>query len=99
MPKGKLTIECDEAWPFVGNKGNKQWIRLAMDKKTREIVGVYVGERSESGAIVDYGTLYQQSIREFSGGSSPPIPRGDPMPPPKHSMPMRNLFYRFLGIL
>lgn len=29
-PKGKLEIECDEAWSFVGNKGNKQWIRLAL---------------------------------------------------------------------
>ncbi len=49
-PKGKLNIECDEAWSFVDNKGNKQWIWLAMDKKTREIVGVYVGDRSEKGA-------------------------------------------------
>lgn len=49
-PKGKLTIECDQAWSFVSHKGNKQWIWLAMDKKTREIVGVYVGARSEEGA-------------------------------------------------
>jgi IS1 family transposase len=50
LPKGKLEIECDEAWSFVANKGNKQWIWLALDKKTREIVGVYIGDRSESGA-------------------------------------------------
>ena len=49
-PKGKLEIECDEAWSFVGNKGNKQWIWLALDKKTKEIVGVFIGARSESGA-------------------------------------------------
>lgn len=49
-PKGKLEIECDEAWSFVANKGNKQWIWLALDKKTREIVGLYLGARSESGA-------------------------------------------------
>lgn len=49
-PKGKLSIECDEAWSFVDNKSNKQWIWLAIDKTTREIVGVYVGERSEKGA-------------------------------------------------
>jgi len=41
--KGKLTIECDEMWSFVKSKDNKQWIRLALDTKTREIVGVYVG--------------------------------------------------------
>ena len=41
--KGKLTIECDEMWSFVKSKDNKQWIRLALDTKTQEIVGVYVG--------------------------------------------------------
>ncbi|MDJ0724909.1 MAG: IS1 family transposase [Prochloraceae cyanobacterium] len=48
--KGKLTIQCDEAWSFVGKKGNKQWIWLALDVKTREIVGCYVGDRGETGA-------------------------------------------------
>jgi len=37
-------------WSFVLNKGNKQWIWLALDVKTREIVGVYVGARSLEGA-------------------------------------------------
>ena len=49
-PKSKLDIECDEAWSFVNHKGNKQWIWLALDKKTREIVGCYIGDRSELGA-------------------------------------------------
>ncbi len=55
-PKGKLTIECDEAWSFVASKNNKKWIWLALDKKTREIVVVYIGDayggklRSEDGA-------------------------------------------------
>ena len=37
-------------WSFVTNKGNKQWIWLALDVNTREIVGVYVGNRSHEGA-------------------------------------------------
>jgi IS1 family transposase len=37
-------------WSFVGNKGKKQWIWLALDVKTREIVGVHIGDRSEAGA-------------------------------------------------
>lgn len=37
-------------WSFVANKGNKQWIWLALDVDTREIVGVYVGNRSREGA-------------------------------------------------
>jgi insertion element IS1 protein InsB len=48
--KGTLTIQCDEMWSFVGNKGNKQWIWLALDVDTREIIGVHVGDRSEQGA-------------------------------------------------
>ena len=48
--KGRLTIQCDEMWSFVGNKNNKQWIWLALDTKTKEIVGVHVGERSRTGA-------------------------------------------------
>ena len=37
-------------WSFVGSKGNKQWIWLALDVKTREIVGIHVGDRSRKGA-------------------------------------------------
>ncbi len=49
--KGKLIIQCDEMWSFVGCKGNKQWIWLAIDILTKEIVGVYIGKRDETGAI------------------------------------------------
>ena len=49
-PKGPLRIECDEMWSFVGNKDNKQWIWLAKDCNTGEIVGVYVGSRDREGA-------------------------------------------------
>ena len=48
--KGRLTIQCDEMWSFVGNKGNKQWIWLALDIETREIIGVHIGDHSEQGA-------------------------------------------------
>lgn len=37
-------------WSFVGNKKNKQWIWLALDVNTGEVVGVYVGKRSHEGA-------------------------------------------------
>jgi len=45
-----LTIQCDEMWSFVQNKDNKQWIWLAIDANTREIVGVNVGNRDGEGA-------------------------------------------------
>ncbi len=43
-------MQCDELWLFVDNKGNKQWVWLALDADTREIVGVYIGNRDETAA-------------------------------------------------
>ena len=37
-------------WSFVQSKDNKQWIWLAIDENTREIVGANVGNRDEEGA-------------------------------------------------
>ena len=48
--KGRLTLQCDELWSFVENKGNKQWVWLALDTNTREIVGVSIGARDEAAA-------------------------------------------------
>ena len=55
--KTRLTIECDEVWSFVGNKENKQWIWLALDRDTREIVGVYIGSRDVKGAQALWDSL------------------------------------------
>lgn len=45
-----MTLECDEMWSFVKSKSNKQWIWLAIDRDSREIVGVYIGSRDRIGA-------------------------------------------------
>jgi IS1 family transposase len=55
--KGRLTVECDEMWSFVGNKDQKQWIWLAIDRDTREIIGVAVGARDEATARQLWGSL------------------------------------------
>jgi len=34
----------------VGKKHNKQWVWLALDRKTREIIGFHVGGRSREDA-------------------------------------------------
>jgi insertion element IS1 protein InsB len=49
-PKKRLTVQMDELWSFVDDKGNEQWVWLAMDAVTREIVGVHVGDRSGESA-------------------------------------------------
>ena len=60
-----LTIECDEAWSFVANKADKQWIWLALDRETREVVGVHVGDRSAQGAQALWDSL-PQAYREHA---------------------------------
>lgn len=49
--KGHLKVQMDELWSFVDDKGNKQWVWLALDVTTREIVGCYIGDRSAEAAI------------------------------------------------
>ena len=52
QPKGKgsLKVQMDELWSFVDHKGNKQWVWLALDVDTREIIGCYIGDRSTGSA-------------------------------------------------
>ena len=45
-----MTLECDEMWSFVEMKANKKWIWLAIDRDSREIVGLHVVSRDRSGA-------------------------------------------------
>jgi len=46
----RLKVEADEMASFVQNKSNKQWIWLAMDAKSRQIIGFHVGDRSRKSA-------------------------------------------------
>jgi IS1 family transposase len=45
-----MIIQCDELCSFVGNKHNKQWVWLAIDANTKEIVGCHIGNRGKDGA-------------------------------------------------
>ena len=42
--------ESDELWSFVGFKGNKQWLWVAQDRKSRHIVALHLGDRGAAGA-------------------------------------------------
>ena len=37
-------------WSFVGRKANKQWIWMAMDTATKQVIAFYVGDRSRRSA-------------------------------------------------
>jgi insertion element IS1 protein InsB len=41
-----LAAEADELWSLVQKKDNKQWIWLAMDAKSRQLIAFHVGDRS-----------------------------------------------------
>jgi insertion element IS1 protein InsB len=43
-------LEAGEMWSLVGMKANKQWIWIAMDAKTRQVIAFHVGERSRESA-------------------------------------------------
>ena len=54
-PDGRIDLLClqaqaDEMWSFVGCKANKQWIWLAIDATTRQVLAFYVGDRSANSA-------------------------------------------------
>jgi insertion element IS1 protein InsB len=44
----RLDAEADEMWSFVQKKANKQWIWIAMDATTRQIIAFHVGDRSHT---------------------------------------------------
>jgi insertion element IS1 protein InsB len=57
LPKGpahvvihQMEAEADEIWTFVQKKANRQWIWMAMDAATRQIIAFHVGDRSRGSA-------------------------------------------------
>jgi IS1 family transposase/transposase-like protein len=56
-PKKRLNVQMDELWSFVDNKGNQQWVWLALDAQTREIVGVHIGARSAVSALALWNSM------------------------------------------
>jgi insertion element IS1 protein InsB len=45
-----LEAEADELWSFVGKKANPQWLWLALDARSRQILAFHVGDRSRKSA-------------------------------------------------
>ena len=46
----RLEVEADEMASFVQKKANKQWIWIAMDATTRQVIAFHVGDRSRENA-------------------------------------------------
>jgi insertion element IS1 protein InsB len=59
----RLEAEADAMWSFVGKKADKQWVWMAMDAKTRQIMAFHVGDRSRESGLQLWGKVpevYQQ---------------------------------------
>jgi IS1 family transposase len=59
----RLEAELDELWSFVGKKTNRQWVWIAMDATTRQVIAFHVGDRHRQGAEALWGkipTVYQE---------------------------------------
>jgi len=39
-------LELDELWSFVGHKGQKRWLWVALCRRTRQVVAYVIGDRS-----------------------------------------------------
>jgi insertion element IS1 protein InsB len=53
----------------VDVKGNKQWVWLAMDTKTREVIGCHIGDRSSKSALALWDSLpsvYRQCAKIYT---------------------------------
>lgn len=61
----KFESEIDEMWSFVSKKTNKQWIWIALDSKTRQIIAFYVGDRIKT-ALANYGIGFQKYIKNMA---------------------------------
>ena len=46
-------------WSFVSHKGNKQWLWIALDADSREVVALVVGDRSQNTAQALWDALPQ----------------------------------------
>ena len=42
--------ECDEIWSFVNSQENPVYLWVAIERKTRRLVGLYFGDRSRESA-------------------------------------------------
>jgi insertion element IS1 protein InsB len=65
----RLEAEMDELWSFVGTKANRQWVWIALDAATRQILAFHVGARSGQSATALWEkipTVYQEQATFYT---------------------------------
>jgi insertion element IS1 protein InsB len=43
-------LEADELWSFVEKRTNKRWVWLVLERRTRQIIALHIGDRSQASA-------------------------------------------------
>lgn len=67
----RLRVEADEAWRFVGNKANPQWLWLALEVQGRQVIAFQVGDRSRKSARKRWQKIpavYRQQATFYTDG-------------------------------
>lgn len=65
----RLEAELDELWSLVGKKANRQWVWIAMDATTHQIIAFHVGDRSSQSATALWDKLparYQEQATFYT---------------------------------
>jgi IS1 family transposase len=65
----RLEAEVDELWSFVGRRADKQWLWLAFDKESRQVLAFFVGDRSRESARALWRRLpvaYRERVTFYS---------------------------------
>ena len=82
----RLTIEGDEAGSFVKKRQNKPWVWLAMNRTTRDMVGLQVGARDGLAAQALWDSLpfeyrhHAHGYTDFWGAYRDLFPEAQPTP-------------------
>ncbi len=64
-----LKAEMDELWSFIATKANRQWVWIAMDATTRQVIAFHVGDRSGQSAEALWEkipTVYQEQATFYT---------------------------------
>jgi insertion element IS1 protein InsB len=76
-----LEAEVDELWSFVGKKANPQWLWLALEARSGQMLAFHVGDRSQKSARLlwnklpaayrQYATFYSKRVTNPRVDSGP----------------------------
>ena len=44
-------VQADELWSFVERRANKRWVWIVLERRTRQIIAIHIGDRSSDSAL------------------------------------------------